>query len=167
MIMAKAPKERVQVGGNLAELGKGFRKAEPVDPSDPALTFIPPLASVDELTSSNVETSKPAIADQPSAEPEAKVVAPAPASSPEPTQPSAPTRRTPAASERVAPRPQKKVTTEAARINRAISPEYTRVALQLHNDVMSQLFSIALKQNKRYTAVIEDYIMAGLERHKG
>ncbi|MCX8571157.1 hypothetical protein [Aminobacter sp. MET-1] len=165
MIMAKAPKERVQVGGNLAELAKGFRKAEPVDPSDPALTFIPPLASVDELTSSNVETSNPAIADQPSAEPEAKVDAPAPASSPEPTRPSAPATRAPA-SERTAPRPQKKVTPEA-RINRAVSPEYTRVALQLHNDVMSQLFTIALKQNKRYTAVIEDYIMAGLERHKG
>ena len=147
--MAKEPKERIQVGGNLAAIAR-TRKIEPVDPTDPALSFMPPLTSVVELTPADITqttASSPAQGD-------------APQSPPKPV-------RTRVEARRSTPRSPKKSTPAPARINKAVSPEYTRVALQLHKDVMTRLFTIALSQNKRYTTLIEDYIMAGLERHKG
>jgi hypothetical protein len=158
--MAKEPRERIQVGGNLAVIARA-RKIEPVEPTDPALSFMPPLASVVELTPADITqttASSPAQGDAPQSSPNPET--------PKPAKESLPIR-TPVEARRSTPRSPKKSTPTPERINKAMSPEYTRVALQLHKDVMTRLFAIALSQNKRYTTLIEDYIMAGLERHKG
>jgi hypothetical protein len=158
--MVKEPKERVQVGGNLAVIAR-TRKTAPVDPTDPALSFMPPLASVDDLTPAGLTQtteSSPGQGDAPQSPPKPET--------PKSAKDSLPVG-TPVEARRSTPRSPKESTPATARINKTVSPEYTRVALQLHKDVVTRLFAIALSQNKRYTALIEDYIMAGLERHKG
>lgn len=150
--MAKEPKERVQVEGNLAAIAR-TRKIEPVDPTDPALSFMPPLASVDELTPTDITKTE---APQSPTDPE----------TPKPVKEDV-SARPPVDPRPSAPRSQKKSTPAPTHVNKAESGDYTRVTLRLHNDVITRLVALGLSQKKRYTTLIEDYIMAGLDRHKG
>jgi hypothetical protein len=155
--MAVSPKSRVLVAGNLAAIAR-TRKIEPVDPDDPAMAFMPPLASVEELSS-------PRAVSMPEADNGAPKIDPAP-----PTKVEVPTASSPGgrAQKRNNGRshvPPQETTSQSARINKAESADYTRVTLRLRNDVITRLVAHGLSRSKRYTTVIEDFIMAGLDRH--
>jgi hypothetical protein len=155
--MTSSPRSRVQVTGNLAAIAR-TRKIEPVDPDDPAMAFMPPLASVEELSSSGPAPTPEAYIGTPKIEtpPATKVEVPTASS------------RGGQAQERdngrSSGRPQE-ATSQSARVNKATSADYTRVTLRLRNDVITRLVAHGLSQSKRYTTVIEDFIMAGLDRH--
>lgn len=165
--MAAQPKNRVQVAGNLAVIAR-TRKMDPVDPADPAIAFKPPTVSVEELMAS-ASSKPPREAEAPTAPTELKSVDASDPSmkgregKPEPERPGP---EVPTGDRSAPPYPQKKPVAAQARINRTTSPDYSRVALQLHNDVVTKLFAISRSQGKRYTALMEEYIMAGLARHK-
>ena len=161
--MAASPKDRVVVAGNLAAIAR-TRNIEPVDPDDPAMAFMPPLASVEELSSSGASPMPEAGTGAPKAEipPSSTVEFPTTSSSSKP-----PSRRSAPAQKRSAPsqaRPQE-TASQSARLNKAESADYTRVTLRLRNDVITRLVAHGLSRSKRYTTVIEDFIMAGLGRH--
>ena len=162
--MAASPKDRVVVAGNLAAIAR-TRNIEPVDPDDPAMAFMPPLASVEELSSSGAAPMPEADTGTPKIDipPPSKVEVPTTSSSlSEP-----PSRRGAPAQKRRAPSPARpqETASQSARLNKAASADYTRVTLRLRNDVITRLVAHGLSRSKRYTAVIEDFIMAGLGRH--
>lgn len=155
--MASSPKSRVQVTGNLAAIAR-TRKIEPVDPDDPAMAFMPPLASVEELSPL-----------RPAPMPESDIGTPK-IDTPPPTKVEVSTASSPGgrAQKRNNGRshvPPRETTSQSARVNKAESADYTRVTLRLRNDVITRLVSHGLSRSKRYTTVIEDFIMAGLDRH--
>ena len=162
--MATSPKDRIVVAGNLAAIAQ-TRNIEPVDPDDPAMAFMPPLASVEELSSSGstptreADTGTPKIDNPPSSKVEFATTS---LSLPDPLS-----RRGAPAQKRGAPpraRP-RETASQSSRLNKAASADYTRVTLRLRNDVITRLVSHGLSRSKRYTTVIEDFIMAGLDRH--
>jgi hypothetical protein len=162
--MATSPKDRVVVAGNLAAIAR-THNIEPVDPDDPAMAFMPPLASVEELSSSGAAPMPKADAGTPKFDnpPPGKVEFPTTSSSlSEPLS-----RRGAPAQKRRASSPARPQPTasQSARFNKAESADYTRVTLRLRNDVITRLVAHGLSRSKRYTTVIEDFIMAGLDRH--
>lgn len=162
--MATSPKDRIVVAGNLAAIAR-TRNIEPVDPDDPAMAFMPPLASVEELSSSGAAPMPEA--DTGTSEidvpPSSKVEFPTTSSSLSEPLP----RRGPPAQKRRASSPARpqQTASQSARVNKAESADYTRVTLRLRNDVITRLVAHGLPRSKRYTTVIEDFIMAGLNRH--
>jgi hypothetical protein len=162
--MATSPRNRVVVAGNLAAIAR-TRNIEPVDPEDPAMAFMPPLASVEELSSSGA-------APMPEADTGTQKIDNPPPSKVEFSNRSSSlseslsSRGTPAQKRRgpSPARPQEEAS-QSARLNKAESADYTRVTLRLRNDVITRLVAHGLSQIKRYTTVIEDFIMAGLDRH--
>ncbi len=161
--MATSAKDRVVVAGNLAAIAR-TRNIEPVDPDDPAMAFMPPLASVEELSSSGAAPMPEA--DTGTSEidvpPSSKVEFPTTSSLSETHS-----RRGAPAQKRRAPSPARpqETASQSARLNKAESADYTRVTLRLRNDVITRLVAYGLSRSKRYTTVIEDFIMAGLDRH--
>ena len=159
-----SPKDRVVVAGNLAAIAR-THNIEPVYPGDPAMAFMPPLASVEELSSSGAapmpeaDTSTPKIDNPPPSKAEFPSASSALA---EPLS-----RRGAQAGKRNKARspvrPQE-TASQSARVNKAESADYTRVTLRLRNDVITRLVAHGLSRSKRYTTVIEDFIMAGLDR---
>lgn len=162
--MATSPKNRVVVSGNLAAIAR-TRNIEPVDPDDPAMAFMPPLASVEELSSSGTGPMAEADTSTPKTDipPGSEVQFPTTSSSlSEPIS----RRRVPAQKRSARSMAQPQVTaSQSARVNKAASADYTRVTLRLRNDVITRLVAHGLSRSKRYTTVIEDFIMAGLDRH--
>jgi hypothetical protein len=162
--MGTSPKDRVVVAGNLAAIAR-TRNIEPVAPDDPAMAFMPPLASVEELSSSGITPTPETVTGTSgaSASPPTKVASSTetPLSEPLSTSVAQPRRREKAHS----PARSRETTSQYARVNKAESADYTRVTLRLRNDVITRLVAHGLSQSKRYTTVIEDFIMAGLDRH--
>ncbi len=158
MNMASSPKSRVQVVGNLAVIAR-TRQIEPVDPDDPAMTFMPPLASVEELSSSGPASMPETDNGSP------KIDAPPPTTVEVSTALSTGGQAQKRNNGRSSVRPQG-APSQFARVNKAESADYTRVTLRLRNDVITRLVAHGLSQSKRYTTVIEDFIMAGLDRHQ-
>lgn len=162
--MVTSPKDRVVVAGNLAAIAR-TRNIEPVTPDDPAMAFMPPLASVEDLSS-------PGSAPRPETAAASSKVATSPAAEgvlPTETPPSEP-HSTPDAQPRrrdrtLSPARSRETALQSARLNKAESADYTRVTLRLRNDVITRLVALGLSRSKRYTTVIEDFIMAGLDRH--
>lgn len=163
--MTTSPKSRIQVTGNLAAIAR-TRKMEPVASDDPAIAFMPPLASVEELSSSGAAPRSESDGGVPKVDvrPSAKVKFPAASPPAEPL----PTRGAQAQQRNDARRPSRRqeTTSQRAPVNKAESADYTRVTLRLPNEVITRLVTHGLSRNKRYTTVIEDFIMAGLDRHK-
>lgn len=152
------------VAGNLAAIAR-TRNIEPVEPGDPAMAFMPPLASVEELSSSGAAPMPEADAGTSEIDvlPSSKVEFPLASSAL--TEPRS-RRGAPAQKRRASSpaRPQE-TASQSARVNKAASADYTRVTLRLRNDVITRLVAHGLSRSKRYTTVIEDFIMAGLDRH--
>lgn len=166
MTMATSPKDRVLVTGNLAVIAR-TRKIEPVDPDDPAIAFMPPLASVEELSSSGTAPTPESNVGCPKIDiaPPTKVEFPA-ASSPPPEPLAIRETRAQKRDNAHSPIRSQQTTSQPARVNKAESADYTRVTLRLRNDVITRLVAHGLSRSKRYTTVIEDFIMAGLDGHK-
>ncbi|WP_315928423.1 hypothetical protein [Mesorhizobium sp. SP-1A] len=151
------------MAGNLAAIAR-THNIEPVDPDDPAMAFMPPLASVEELSSSGAAPMPEADAGTPKIDnpPLGKVEFPTTSSSlSEPLS----RRGEPAQKRRASPARLQETASQSVRLNKAESADYTRVTLRLHNDVITRLVAHGLSRSKRYTTVIEDFIMAGLDRH--
>jgi hypothetical protein len=162
--MSASPKSRVEVAGNLAAIAR-TRKIEPVAPDDPAMAFMPPLASLEELSSSGeAPTPETAASSKGDTSPATKDASPTetPPSEPHSKRGEQPRQRDRAHS---LTRSQD-TTSQPARVNKAASTDYTRVTLRLRNDVVTRLVAYGLPRNKRYTTVIEDFILTGLERQK-
>jgi hypothetical protein len=162
--MATSPKNRVVVAGNLAAIAR-TRKIEPVDADDPAMAFMPPLTSVEELSSSGAVPMPEADTSTPKTDIQPPTQVGFPSASPLLSEPRS--RRGAQAqmrNGRSPARPQE-TASQSARVNKAESADYTRVTLTLRNDVITRLVAHGLSRSKRYTTVIEDFIMAGLDRH--
>ncbi|MBN9245716.1 MAG: hypothetical protein J0I98_23365 [Mesorhizobium sp.] len=141
--MAETPKERIEVGASIVQIA---RNKPPVEPDDPAVAFVPTPVSLAQLTSASPANSGATKTSHPAdGEPE---------------------QQTPMPTARSRPKPPSKPAAPFAR-NKSKSPDYARVNLQLHNDVVTRLFVIGRSRGKRYTTLIEEYILAGLERDKG
>ncbi|RFC64777.1 hypothetical protein [Mesorhizobium denitrificans] len=140
--MGKVPKERIEVGTSIVQIA---RIKPPAEPDDPAVAFMPTPVSLAQLTSASPANSGTMKTRHPAdGEPEQQPPLPVARSRPKPSTPAAPVAR-----------------------NKSKSPDYARVNLQLHNDVVTRLFIIGRSRGKRYTTLIEEYILAGLERDKG
>lgn len=141
--MGEGPKERTEVGANMVHIA---RTKPPVEPDDPAVAFVPTPVSLAQLTpTSSASSGAMRAAGLSDGEPEQRPRIPVARSRPKPTS-------TPAA--------------QPVR-NKSKSPDYARISLQLHNDVVTRLFIIGRSRGKRYTTLIEEYVLAGLERDKG
>ena len=162
--MATSPKNRVVVAGNLAAIAR-TRNIEPVGPDDPAMAFMPPLTSVEELSSSGVAPVADADTGVPKTDIPAGSKVEFPTMSPSLSEPIS-GRGAPAQKRNVrSPARTQETASQSARVNKAESADYTRVTLRLRNDVITRLVAHGLSRSKRYTTVIEDFIMAGLDRH--
>ena len=131
-------KERAEVGARIARIA---RAKSPVEPDDAPVAFTPPSVSLAQLTP-KADTRKSIDTSDESTEQSGTPVSQA---RPKPSStPTAPQTR-----------------------NKSKSPDYARINLQLHNDVVTRLFILARSRGKRYTTLIEEYVMAGLDRDKG
>ena len=141
--MGEGPKERTEVGANMVHIA---RTKPPVEPDDPAVAFVPTPVSLAQLTPASAASSGAMKTKDPAdVEPE--------------QQPRIPVAR-------ARPKPASTPAAPAVR-NKSKSPDYARISLQLPNDVVTRLFIIGRSRGKRYTTLIEEYVLAGLERDKG
>lgn len=131
-------KERVEVGAGIARIA---REKSLEGPDDAPVAFTPPSVSLAQLTPKADTRKSIDTKDEGTEQPRT------PVSRSGPKPPSTPT----------APRTR----------NKSKSPDYARINLQLHNDVVTRLFILARSRNMRYTTLIEEYVMAGLDRYKG
>jgi len=131
-------KERADVGARIARIA---RAKSPEESDDVPVAFTPPSVSLAQLTPrSGAGKSIDTVND-------------------DSEQPRMPVARS---------RPKVTSTSEVPPVrNKSKSPDYARINLQLHNDVVTRLFILARSRGKRYTTLIEEYVMAGLERDKG